>query len=103
MNDIWHYGKKVDNGFLVQKGSKNTQTVVNKIPTTEEEIVDINTALAFILGGENNLQRVSGYECANHNKIHKYTFLSCITFTVTTFIGKDTEEEVIELAKELCN
>lgn len=103
MNKIWHYGKQVgvDKVLIQPTDIKSRKEVI--YPNCAEDIVDIHVAIAYILKYPHNLQRVSGYKCAKHKKIHKFTFYSRITFfgRMPSIHGFDTPEEVIGFAKNL--
>jgi hypothetical protein len=58
----------------------------------------IDEAIAKITAG--NKQRCTGYVCTTHKKEHKFSFINKVTFTHDGFVGFDTEDEVIEYAKD---
>ncbi|PNX51839.1 MAG: hypothetical protein BV456_01805 [Thermoplasmata archaeon M8B2D] len=101
MDNVWHYGKKLENGNCLVKISRRKKPVETIIPESPDEIVDIYTALSGILLRSNNLIRVSGYFCSSHKKFHRFTFHQSITFSYPFMKGCDTEKEVIEFAKTL--
>lgn len=100
VDKLFHYGSK--NGkFGTIKISKRGKEITAKIPEKAEEIVDISTAIMAIILTGKNLMRVSGYKCTTHNKTHKFTFHSEISFSFPRMYGFDTEGDVISFAKEL--
>ena len=58
-----------------------------------------------ILDDNTNLQRVWKYHCTIHNRVHKYSFHSIVTFLpgVTTFYGFDTIEEMQDYVTKYCH
>jgi hypothetical protein len=62
--------------------------------------VTLKEAVAIITRQGRNLQRVTGYKCARHDKIHKYTFHSVVSIAgCAEMHGFDTVKQVVAFAK----
>lgn len=64
------------------------------------KVKTVKAAIALITKG--NLQRVYGYKCDHHNKIHRYSFGPRVSFIPASSLsyGFDKAREVIDFANK---
>jgi hypothetical protein len=97
---IWHHGFKENavSSEVVSIQTSDTSPVEQiRIPKELEQINTIQDALAYILGSNINLQRISGFKCSK-GKHHRWSFSDCIGMCVCEYFF-DTQKEVIDWAR----